>query len=281
LEIDVIPRSRFGLPDTGKCGTRIRYGVALWATRFEELKKTFTTLSVRAISIFTSETWTDTIARIELVAHTIYARRADVRFNGLKAIALAIITTSVLAPVAASADEAGHRIAVVDVAYIFKNHEGIKGQVGKVEKDLKSYDTQLKGQREELKQAIELLKEYKVGTPKYAQQEEQVAGMESKLRLEMNRKRKELADAEARIYYDNYQLIATGVKFLAQHYKINLVLRYNSEDMDLEKGDSVIRGVMKNIVYHDKALDMTQGVMQYLDKTMNQQARGAAETTTK
>jgi Skp family chaperone for outer membrane proteins len=204
-----------------------------------------------------------------------------VRFNGLKAIALAIITTSVLAPVSASAEEAGHRIAVVDVAYIFKNHEGIKGQVGKVENDLKSYDTQLKGQREELKQAIELLKEYKVGTPKYAQQEEQVAGMESKLRLEMNRKRKELADAEARIYYDNYQLIATGVKFLAQHYKINLVLRYNSEDMDLEKGDSVIRGVMKNIVYHDKALDMTQGVMQYLDKSMNQQARGAAETTTK
>ena len=203
------------------------------------------------------------------------------RFNGVKAIALAIITTSVLAPVAASADEAGHRIAVVDVAFIFKNHEGIKGQVSKVENDLKSYDTQLKGQREELKQAIELLKEYKVGTPKYAQQEEQVAGMESKLRLEMNRKRKDLADAEARIYYENYQLIATGVKFLAQHYKINLVLRYNSEDMDLEKGDSVIRGVMKNIVYHDKALDMTQGVMQYLDKTMNQQARGAAETTTK
>ena len=73
---------------------------------------------------------------------------------------------------------------------------------------------------------------------------------------------------EAKIYFDNYQLIAKGVKFLANHYKINLVLRYNSEDMDLEKGDSVIRGVMKNIVYHDKALDMTQGVMQYLDKTI-------------
>ena len=89
---------------------------------------------------------------------------------------------------------------------------------------------------------------------------------------------KNLQDAEARIYFDNYQLIANGVKFLAQHYKINLVLRYNSEDMDLEKGESVIRGVMKNIVYHDKALDMTQGVMQYLDKTMNQQARGGNTT---
>ena len=54
----------------------------------------------------------------------------------------------------------------------------------------------------------------------------------------------------------------------AQHYKINLVLRYNSEDMDLEKGESVIRGVMKNIVYHDESLDMTKGVMQYLDQSL-------------
>ena len=36
------------------------------------------------------------------------------------------------------------------------------------------------------------------------------------------------------IYFENYQSIANGVKFLANHYKINLVLRYNSEDMDLE-----------------------------------------------
>ena len=65
------------------------------------------------------------------------------------------------------------------------------------------------------------------------------------------------------------------MKYLAQHYKINLVLRYNSEDMDLEKGDTVIRGVMKNIVYHDDALDMTKGVMQYLDQTMKTAGNGS------
>ncbi|MCG8651478.1 MAG: OmpH family outer membrane protein, partial [Pirellulales bacterium] len=61
---------------------------------------------------------------------------------------------------------------------------------------------------------------------------------------------------------------AAGVKFLAGHYKINLVLRYNSEDIDPGEGDSVIRGVMKSIVYHDESLDMTKGVMQYLDQTL-------------
>jgi Skp family chaperone for outer membrane proteins len=207
------------------------------------------------------------------------ARRADVRFLGKAAILLAIVTVTTLAPASAPAEDAGHHVAVVDVAFIFKNHPGIKAQIAQVEDNLKTYDAQLQVKREELKQAAEQLKAFKIGSPDYAAQEERVASMDSKLRLDMNRKRKELADAEARIYFENYQRIATGVKFLAQHYKINLVLRYNSEDMDLEKGDSVIRGVMKNIVYHDEALDMTKGVMQYLDQTLKTAAKpnGAAK----
>ena len=197
------------------------------------------------------------------------------RLIGKTAILLAMFSLTSLAPAVATAQEAGHRIAVVDVAYIFKNHPGIKAQVEKVEADLKAYDAELQGKREELKQAAEQLKAFKVGSAEYAAQEERVASMESKLRLDMARKRKELADAEARIYYENYQLIANGVKFLAGHYKINLVLRYNSEGMKLEDGDSVIRGVMKNIVYHDDALDMTKGVMQYLDQTLGKKTETA------
>lgn len=201
---------------------------------------------------------------------------ADVRRFVLSAIALAITTLTVLAPTAATAQESGHRMAVVDVAYIFKNNEGIKSQVKEVEDNLKAFDAELKEKRSELKSAAEKLKTFAVGSPDYTAQEERVASMESKLRLDMARKRKELADREAKIYYDNYQHIAAGVKILAQHYKINLVLRYNSEDMNLEKGESVIRGVMKNIVYHDDSLDMTPGVMQYLDKVLIAGAKGNA-----
>jgi len=203
---------------------------------------------------------------------------ADVRRFVLSAIALAITTLTVLAPTAATAQESGHRMAVVDVAYIFKNNQGIKSQVKEVEDNLKAFDAELQDKRNELKSAAEKLKTFAVGSPDYTSQEERVASMESKLRLDMARKRKELADREAKIYYDNYQHIAAGVKILAQHYKINLVLRYNSEDMDLEKGESVIRGVMKNIVYHDESLDMTPGVMQYLDKVLVAGTKGNNET---
>jgi len=202
-----------------------------------------------------------------------------VRSFGKLAVHTAIVGLSVLATCQASAQKASaqqsagqqsaaHRIAVVDVAKIFKEHPGIREQVKSVESELKAYDGQLKKKREVLQQEAAKLKTFNVGTPDYTAQEEKVASMESKLRLEMQRKRQELAEAEARIYYENYQRIAEGVAYLAKHYNISLVLRYNSEAMDVKKGESVIRGVMKNIVYHDKALDMTTGVMQYLDQTM-------------
>ncbi len=198
------------------------------------------------------------------------------RKSRLSALMMApVLALALVAQAGAQAPAAGHRIAVVDVAKIFKNHTGIKAQVEAIEGNLKSIDAELKGKQTELKDAAGKLKSFAVGSPEYTRQEELVASLESKLRLEMARKRKELQDAEARIYYDNYQLISKGVAYLAQHYKLNLVLRYNSEEMELEKGESVLRGVMKNIVYHDPSLDMTDAVMQYLD---TQIAAGNAAT---
>ncbi len=181
----------------------------------------------------------------------------------------AMLSVAAPAPITVAADDMGHKIAVVDVAFIFKNHDDIKGQVTAIENELKSFEQELNVRREELKNSAAELKTFKVGSPEYAAAEERVAGMESKLRLDMARKRKEISDAEAKIYFDNYQRIAAGVKFLAGHYKINLVLRYNSEEMDLEQGESVIRGVMKSIVYHDESVDMTKAVMDYLSRYPN------------
>jgi len=198
-----------------------------------------------------------------------------VRSFGKSAIILAIVSITSLMPAyvsAQSASSTGHRVAVVDVAYIFKMHAGIRAEVAKVEQDLKAFDGTLKAKQAGLKAAAEQLKTFKIGSTEYAAQEQEVALMESKLRVDMASKRRQLAATEARIYFQNYKRITDGVKFMANHYKINLVLRYNSDEMDLEKPDTVIRGVMKNIVYHDEDLDMTKAIMQYLTQTMEKQA---------
>ena len=205
------------------------------------------------------------------------------RSFGKSAIMVAIVTLTTLVPESVSAQapaqappSTGHRIAVVDVAYIFKTHPGIRAEVSRIEKVMQDFQKDVKSQQAELQQLAGKLKQYKIGTAEYTDLEKDLANRDAQLRLQMATKKRELADAEALIYFQNYERITAGVKVMADFYKINLVLRYNSDKMDLEKPDTVIRGVMKNIVYHDEDLDMTKAIMQYLTKQMEQQAAAPA-----
>jgi Skp family chaperone for outer membrane proteins len=206
---------------------------------------------------------------------------AELRSLSLAAIVLATLSVSTFAPPTASAQPAeashppGHRVAVIDVGYIFKNLPAIKAEVSKVQSDLKNYEKEFKQKRDEMMQAVTELKKMKVGTPEYARQEEHVANLDSKLRLETRHKHHEFGSAEAKVYYDSYQRIATAVKAIATHNNINLVLRFDSADMDLEQSDSVARGIMRNVVFHDRSIDITDTVMQYLEQqTKVSQAKG-------
>lgn len=172
---------------------------------------------------------------------------------------------------------AGTKIAIVDIARILKDHVGIKSQMQQIEQELKNFDSQFKAKNEELKNEVAFLKDLVPGTPDYTKQEEKIAQIESRGKLDFGRRRKELIDAEAKIFHDNYQLIAQMVSSVAVTNQIGIVFRYNSEEMDLADKDSLIRGVMKNIVYHDAGLDMTPLVMKMLDAHFARTANAGAQ----
>jgi Skp family chaperone for outer membrane proteins len=185
-----------------------------------------------------------------------------------------VLGTTGTAPAQNSASSGPTRVAVVDVAKILKEHPAIQAEVKRIEKELEAYDAELKQKREELRALVENLKTLTAGTPDYTRQEERIAELDSKLRLEMRRKQQELVEAEARIYYDNYQQIAAAVKRIAEYNKIDLVIRYNSEQMDINNQETVIRGVMKNVVYHSSALDITKVTMDLLTQQLAAKPQG-------
>ena len=138
---------------------------------------------------------------------------------------------------------------------------------------MKAFDSQIGTRRDSLKTEAAKLKGLKVGSPEYTANENELASMDTKLRLDITRARKEFAEKQAKVYYNNYTLISDVVKRIAEFNKINMVLRYNSEEMDLDNPQSVMMGVMKPIVYYDAQIDLTKPVMQYLEQ-MNAQVAG-------
>ena len=194
---------------------------------------------------------------------------------GNAAIAFATVAVSAFAPASLSAQQPEpthqpvHRVALIDIAYIFKNLPAIKDHANKVKDEIKKEEAEQKKQRDILNQAVEQLRALKVGTDEYTRQEEHVANLESKIRLRRVHTHRGLNEAQAKLYYDSYQQITAAVRAIATHNNIQLVLRYNSEEMDSEQSDSVVRAVMKNVVYHDSTIDMTDTVMRYLEQKAN------------
>ena len=82
----------------------------------------------------------------------------------------------------------------------------------------------------------------------------------------MKRKRDELQDAEAKIYYDNYQRIVAATKRIAEHYKIKVVMRFSGDEMQADNNESVLRGITKSVIYFDPSINMTPTVMQLLNQ---------------
>ena len=187
------------------------------------------------------------------------------------AIAFAALAGFAIAPVSLSAQQAeptihpGHRVALIDVAYILKNLPAIKAHVSEVKADLEEEKRELKQRRDTLKQAVERLKTLEIGSAEYYQQEAYAAKLDSQLRLPRVHRHRGMSEAEARLYYDGYHQIAAALRAVATANNIQLVLNFSSEEMDLEQHASVERGVMKNVVYHDSVVNITNIVMEYLE----------------
>ena len=208
-------------------------------------------------------------------------RTATLRAFGQTALACAMLAVGSLAisPVSAqqavsgqqvsSLDQPGHRFAVIDVGFVFKNLPAIQAQVREIKAELAKHEAEVKQKRDALNQAVVRLKSMTPGTSEYARQEEFVADLDSKLRLDMRRRHSEMSEAESKIYYDNYLKLSAAVKAVAIHNNINLVLRFNADDVNPQQHDSVTRHVMRNVVYHDAGINITDTVMRYLEQQTN------------
>ncbi|QDS87790.1 Outer membrane protein (OmpH-like) [Rosistilla ulvae] len=167
----------------------------------------------------------------------------------------------------AESPTAAGRFAIIDVAYIFKNAASIKAEVAAIEQQMAGLQRYGKAKQQEMLEEAKAIQALKPGSIEYARQEEKVAELESSLKLEVFRRRKSLADAEASLYFANYQKMHQIIAQLAQYNNIDLVLRYDGEGMDIDKPDTVLRSVMKNVVYRSDAIDLTQIVLAAMEKT--------------
>ncbi len=172
----------------------------------------------------------------------------------------------IFASIPAFAQSAGTSVVVLDVGKVFKEHRRFKQKMETMKGDVTNFENYLKSQRTKVQNMVTELKEkFKTGTPGYAAQEKQIAKISSDMEVETRLKRKEFVQHEAKIFYDTYQEITSAVAQFATKYKIDLVLRFNSEPINPDNPQQILAGVNQNIVYHSKPRDVTVQIIEMLN----------------
>jgi Skp family chaperone for outer membrane proteins len=171
-------------------------------------------------------------------------------------------------PRAAQAVGPGTRVAVVDIGYIFKNHNNFKNLMEGMKKDVTAFEAELRKRGDEIRRNQEKLKGnelYKPGTPEYKRLEEEVADKQAKLQADTQLKRKEFLEREAKIYHRVYEEITREIGAFADRHRIDLVVRFNSQKIDPDNRQSVLEGVNRAVVFQRK-LNITYSIVDALNR---------------
>ena len=181
----------------------------------------------------------------------------------------------------AGASKQGTSVAVIDVGYIFKNARRFKQTMEDIKLADEKFQEELVRRRDAINASIQKLQQMQKGDPNYKLLEEQIAGDQTKLRLDVARAQKERIEKEAKVYFNAYKEVEDHITKFSGRYGIDLVLRFNSEAMDPTKPESVLSGINRFVVFQ-RQLNITGHILDEMNRnTPDRPARnanGAART---
>ena len=102
----------------------------------------------------------------------------------------------------AAPSKQGTSVAVIDVGYIFKNARRFKATMEDIKKADEKFQEDLVRRRDAINANIQKLQQMQKGDPNYKLLEEQIAGDQTKLRLDVARAQKERIEKEAKTLSD-------------------------------------------------------------------------------
>ena len=170
-------------------------------------------------------------------------------------------------PAAAASSSAGNRIALLDVSNIFKNHIRFKGWMEDMKQDVKNAELRVRSEREEINKMVEELQQFNIGTPNYKSLEEQIAQRQADMAVKIKLQKNEFLQREAKIYYNVYQEIWQATNYICRQNSIDMVIRFNGDQIDPEMPDSVLTAINRPVVWYNPGLDITNFVLDELNRT--------------
>lgn len=161
------------------------------------------------------------------------------------------------------------RVALVDVAYVFKNYHKFNGNYEVMKTQVKQREQEIVEAQNELKNLVAQKQQFTPDSPNSKQIDQKIAQKQAELQLLAANSRQEFTQKEASLYHQTYQEVESVIRQYAERNGIMLVLRASRDE---ESGSSnpqeVIKEVSQQVIYALPGMDITEKIL----ATLNAQA---------
>ena len=153
------------------------------------------------------------------------------------------------------------KVGIVDIGLIFKSHPKFSQQLGSLKQEAETFQQGAVQSQKQLVQKAEVLKQYKPGSDEFKNAETSLAQQSAAMEVEQRDKMRALMVKEAQLHFATYTEVNDIISQLCEAQGIQLVLRYNSQEMDIKNPATVMQRVNGSVIYHNPGNDITQQII--------------------
>lgn len=158
------------------------------------------------------------------------------------------------------------RVALVDVAYVFKKYDKFNRNYESMKKEVKQREQEITDAQTELKNLVAQKQQFTPDSTNYKQIDQKLAQKKAELELLAANSRQEFTQKEASLYHQTYQEVEAVIRTYAERNGITLVLRASrDEDASTSNPQEVIKEVSQQVIYALPGMDITEQVLATLN----------------
>ena len=177
-------------------------------------------------------------------------------------IAVSFASLAITALFSINAANAQTKVAIVDVGAICKQHTSFAKQLEALKAQADGFKAEaLRAQQALSESAQGLQVHFKPDTDDFRAKQTELAQKAAALQVEQNSLMQKLMEKEAMLHFETYQQVNALISQYCDDRGIQLVLRYNNQEMDLAQPGSVMQRVNSSVIYHDPNNDITQAIV--------------------
>ena len=167
---------------------------------------------------------------------------------------------------AAAAPAGPVKIGLVDMARVFKEYNKFEDMRASLKAEMETALAEAKAIAAKAEKVKEELKLLKAGSPEYIKRESDLAQLSSDFETKRKLANVQYQRKEAEIFQDIYVDSVGVIKLYAEHFKYSMVMRFNSAELDKTNPSSLANGLNKLVIYHRPQDDITDAVIDYLNR---------------